>query len=224
MAIYAARGLCAAVYLLYTYRIYKETNPSLSSFEKIISEGPVKDFVTNRAQAMGLKKELFVYSTHSHYWYRGSALFQGKAGIGVDNTGEIDDACTQFMITHEIAHVKANDAVTFGWVPLVAAIFTTFLLTSIGPVAACAAGLAAGLVTFSFVFSWREKVADITAMQYCSKEVNRAVLQELEESKNEEDQLSRPLLDRVFKYFTSPSLDQQIRYFQAHIEAQNPTC
>ena len=220
MAIYAARGLCAAVYLIWTYQTYNKIYPSFPCPEKNISEGPIKDFVTIRAQAMGLKKELFVYAAHSHYCCVGSAFFQGKAGIGIDDADKIDEACTQFMITHEIAHVKANDQIICGLVPLVASIFTTFLLTSIAPIAACAAGLAAGLLTFFFVFSWREKVADITAMQYSSDEVNRAVLEELEKLKKQENQFPPPLLSRVFDYFTGgPSLDQQIRYFKAHIEA-----
>ena len=220
MAIYAARGLCAAVYLAYTYKIYKYgINPLPSNCEKIISEGPVKDFVTTRAQAMSLKKELFVFS-HHHYYYEGSDFFIGKASVGVGEKANINQAWTQFMITHEIANVKANDIVTWGWVTLVASIFITFLLNSISPVAACAAGLAAGLVTFSIVHSWREKVADITAMQYCSKEVNRAVLEQLKDQKKKEGQLAPPLMDRVFHYIAFPSLDEQIRYFEAYVEVR----
>jgi hypothetical protein len=217
MAIYAVQGLYYAVHGLYAagclamaYPLYRfGLNPSfLAKDKRILIEGIIKDFVNAQAKKMGLEKEVIIILGKCQCYHSfGNTWFNGKVGIQVANSDK--ENIKEFKITRELAHINVNEKLTiFGGV-LAAALFTTLVLAVNRDIfTGYLGGLGAGLITKVVLSRWVEKKAELTAMQYCSKVVNQAYLDKLLKIKQKGS--GRWILCR-------PSLDERIRYFQAHL-------
>jgi hypothetical protein len=169
----------------------------------------VKSFIREQAKNMGIKKEIIVIQGKCESHSYGNTWFSGKAGIELP--GLYEEPFWKFNITRKLAHIKASDRLIIFGAVLIAALFTTFVLAVNRELfTRYLGGLGAGLITKVVVSRWAEKRADLTAMQNCSEDVNRAYLNRLLETK--QNGSGHFILCR-------PSLDERIEYFQAHINA-----
>jgi hypothetical protein len=232
MAIYAVQAIYAAGCFTTAHFLFREglNLPFFSNPGRVLT-GEVKNFADAQAEKMGLKKEVVVIEGKDGYLARGNTLFSGKVSITVPTTSpslentencdeELDcstDYLSEFKITHYIAHVKANDYLIIHGAVLAASLFTTFVLTvNCGLFTRYLGGLGVALITFGVLFRKAEKEADLTAMRYCSNDTNKAYLGWLQEKKDKGS--DRGLRSWIF-CLVNPSIDERIRYFQAHINA-----
>ncbi len=211
MAIYAVHGLYAAGCLAMAYPLYRDVlNPSfLAKDKRILIGGIINGFVNARAKKMGLEKEVVIILGKCECYHSfGNTLFYGKVGIQVPKDDQ--ENIKKFKITRELAHIKTNGYLTVFGGALAAALFTTLVLTVNRDLfTGYLGGLGAGLVTKVVLSRRAVKMADLTAMQHCSKDVNQAYLDKLLKIKQKGS--GRWIL-------CQPSLDEKIGYFQAHLK------
>ena len=215
MAIYAVQGLYAAGCLALAYPLYRDVlNPSfLANHKDVLTRGDdIKGLVDSQAQKMELKKEIVViqgekngYRSYGNTWF-------GMVGIYVAQS----EQNREFHITHQLAHIKANDNLTVFGGALAAVLFTTLVLAVNRDLfTGYLGGMGAGLITGVVLRRRAEKRADLTAMQNCSDHVNRSFLNRLQ--KDKENGNDQDLSSWIF-CLVEPSLDEKIGYFQAHIQ------
>ena len=171
----------------------------------------IKEFVRDQARKMGIKKDIgLIQGKCKCYHSYGNTWFSGKPAIQLP--GIYEEPIWKFKITRELARIKANDNLIIWGAVLTAALFTTFVLAVNRDLfSRYLGGLGVGLITKVVVSRWAEKRADLTAMQNCSEDVNRAYLDRLLETKQKGS--GHFILCR-------PSLDERIGYFQAHLQSQ----
>jgi hypothetical protein len=185
----------------------------------------IKRFVSKQAKKMGIEKEIVViqrdyYSSSGNTWFSGMAC--------VELSGKPGETSWKFSITHQIAHIKANDHLIMFGAVLATAIFTTFVLAVNRDLfTRYLGGIVAGFTTGVYLARRSERRADVAAMQSCSKKVNQAYLDRLLKEKNEKvgdlrswigDLKQSSIVDWV-QWLRDPSLDERIGYCQAHINA-----
>jgi hypothetical protein len=180
-----------------------------SQIKGALTGSEVKSFIRDQAQKMDIEKEIVVIQGKCEPHSYGNTWFSGKAGIELP--GLYEEPFWKFNITRKLAHIKASDTLIIFGAVLIAALFTTFVLAVNRDLfTRYLGGLGVGLITKVVVSRWAEKRADLTAMQNCSEDVNRAYLNRLLETK--QNGSGHFILCR-------PSLDERIEYFQAHINA-----
>ena len=215
MAIYALHGLYAAGCLAMACPLHRfGLNPSfLANHKGAFTKGDIKGFVVMQAKKMELKKEVVVIPGDCECYHSfGNTWFSGMVGIKLAKSYE--ENITVFKITRELAHIKANDNLTFFGGVLAAALFTTVVLAVNRDLfTGYLGGLGAGIITSAVLARRAKRMADLTAMKYCSQDVNQAYLDRLKDAKKKDG--GPCLLGRVFV----PSLNERIRYFQAHMNA-----
>jgi hypothetical protein len=222
MAVYVARGICAVASLYLVKRaISHVVFPSkLSDAQNRITEGPVYDFAAEQAKKLGLKKLIVAKGPfRSHY---GNSLF-GSMGVSIgpdSNPSRSPSEWDQFHITHMIAHIQSNDVLYAALIPLITSLFTLIALNHIAPIGAAVAGFAAGVISFALFWRGCEKIADLTAMRYCSDKVKVVHLECLKKKQEKEGQKSWLSLKRIWKVIVEPSTSQRIQYCQAFIDKQ----
>jgi hypothetical protein len=222
MAVYVARGIWAVASLYLVGRTISNGvfPPELSDTQNRITEGAVQAFAIEQAKKLGLKNLIVIKgSVISHY---GNSLF-GKMGVCIGSPTDLRQDPSeneQFLITHMIAHLESNDVFYDGLIPLITSIFTLIALNHIAPIAATVAGFAVGVISFVLFFRWREKIADLTAMQHCSDKVKLFHLECLKKKQEKEGQKSWLSLKRIWKVIVEPSTSQRIQYCRAFIDKQ----
>lgn len=123
---------------------------------------------------------------------QGVDMLSGRIGIAIDPDGidEISEAELEFLIAHELSHIKTNDAFWMFVVPAIvgvvgtlaisilfpslAVLFSSTILawTLFSPVAVI--GSIIPLVVFPFFSKWREECADKLGFSVCSEEAQKA--------------------------------------------------
>jgi hypothetical protein len=223
MAVYVARGLFAVAGLCWAKAVYNKavSISKLSEAENIVAEGvPVQLFAAEQAEKLGLKHLIVIKEDRIASY--GMSLF-GKIGVSVSSDTDLSQfpsGYTQFRITHMIAHIKSNDSLFATLIPVITSIFTLMALTSIAPIGATVAGFAVGTISGVIFSRWREKIADLTAMQNCCQTVNSAYLKFLREKQLEKSQESWLSLKRILFAIINSSIHQRIQYLEAFIAKQ----
>lgn len=123
----------------------------------------------------------------------GNAALPFRLGIGINPVmaSELSEAELEFLIAHELSHIKANDLLVIGAVSgligVIAALaaiiifpasatsfsLTVSLLTQVASPAALV-GITVSFIALVFLSRWREECADKLAFSICSKEAQKA--------------------------------------------------
>jgi len=225
MAVHIVRGLyglaCAGgVYLGIRDGVLA---PSLSNSQQIIKKNPKgeegwHEYTNLKARELGISREVTVIigSRFSHY---GNNLFSLRMGIIATFKENWPEELIEQMIIHELVHIKNNDILTWTFVPLIMAIFTTLLLNAKFPIFSSLAGAAVGFIAHVALHRWREKQALLTAMHLTSSDDIEVVLLWLLDK--EEREGSNPTLkDQCKTYLLSlygPSEKEIIDYYGEYI-------
>lgn len=178
--------VCSTFWLpqaFYPFRLHLlKDQKLLNSDQRTQLENKIKQL----AESLGINKKINVVerkSVWSTAQAQGSALFPGKAGILIDVMiwNEFTEGEREFVLAHELAHIKNND-VAFGFctcflVQVVTTVALSILFPPLGVVhslfwgnKALIIGCAAALVAFSIFSKWREECADKLALSVCSKQ------------------------------------------------------
>lgn len=118
---------------------------------------------------------------------QGTSLFSGRAGIAIDPeiAAILPEGQLEFLIAHELSHIKSNDVIRFGTASI-PGVITTFAMSLLFPSSttlfpltiitctgitspAAAVGLAASGIAFSVLSKWREEHADKLGLSVCSE-------------------------------------------------------
>lgn len=117
---------------------------------------------------------------------QGLALFSCRAGIAIDpdlvNAIPVDEL--EFLIAHELSHIKANDLISMGVIPSAIGVLTTLAMSLLFPATAAnfspmvamllipspaaLVGVSVSAITFALFSKWREKCADKLGRSICS--------------------------------------------------------
>jgi Zn-dependent protease with chaperone function len=165
----------------------------------------IESKVQDLAQKLGINKPITIMEKKcsSIAEAQGVAWFSGRAGIIIDPgvANAIPEEQLEFLIAHELSHIKNNDNVSFGVVPGIVTILTHLAIKVLFPslkafiipspveifvpatiqlprrnLASIIADLVS--VTFSiFFYRWREKSADKLGFSICSDAGQKAAPQ-----------------------------------------------
>jgi Zn-dependent protease with chaperone function len=123
---------------------------------------------------------------------QGVAFFSGRAGIAInpDTVDKTPEEELEFLIAHELAHIKANDAIWTGVVPSIigvimtsalsilflssAAYFSPIVMATLMVTYPAAVCLSVSFVAFSIFSKWREECADKLGLSVCSDAAQKA--------------------------------------------------
>ncbi len=126
----------------------------------------------------------------------GVSLFSGRAGIAInpDLVDEISGGQLEFLLAHELSHIKANDLIWMGGVLSIVGVITTLAMSILFPSSAAyfspivmatlmvsspaaVVGLSVSLVALVFFSKWREECADKLGFSVCSDAAQKAAPQ-----------------------------------------------
>lgn len=177
----------------------------------------------------------------------GNSLLPGRAGMAIDPLlfDTLPEEQQEFILAHEIAHLKKNDTLSLFFVPALIGVISTVALCILFPplavvypiwgAGATYIGIAISLVAFTIFSRWREKCADKIGQSICSQQAKEAGPQFFEdirqmqiEWRNEED-ISK--LSKLFRKIMiskegnfrldsllHPSLKARIKYLRQPIQ------
>ncbi len=130
----------------------------------------------------------------------GNNFFSGRAAVAIDPNFAMNssEAALEFVIAHELAHIKNNDAIRFGVCSL-AGIITTAAICLLFPASATqfsnpllrlvlyspafVVGLTVIAVTYPLFSQWIEKRADLLAVSFCSEAAQKAAIEQFEKDR-----------------------------------------
>jgi Zn-dependent protease with chaperone function len=153
----------------------------LASSERQVLEKKIQDI----AGKLGITKKIELREVEGFFsgaQAAGNNLLPGRAGIILDPAlAECSSAELEFILAHELAHIKSNDLLTIFLFGAVVGIITTIALIILfpplsiySPFLGCAPaatiGFLVGTVALIFFSQWRERCADELAFSICSKE------------------------------------------------------
>jgi hypothetical protein len=212
MALTVIRCVYGFVFSLMAQRVYEiRFNPNVPLDQ--ITQKTLRDFVESQAKKMGIEKEISI--VHGKYRPYSNSVF---SNIVIRIPVEENEKILEFKITRLIAQAQSNDEILTKILTLAASFFTSFVLCEPDTVKGYLFGLGVAILAYAVLNRRAQKNADLTAMRFCSKSVNRAVLERLLEQKRKEEPLQGLIMYKI-SYFTSCSLDEQIEYFRAHTGA-----
>jgi hypothetical protein len=193
--------------------------PNLSNQDNRDEE--LQTWGNQKAREMGVNKNLILIKDTNFIPF-GNNLFSIRAGMLVNKKCCLP--LKRALVIHDICHIKANDILTWTFVPLIISIFTTVLLNSKFSIAACLAGLATGAISHAGLRQWREKEACLKAMKHSSEEENRAFLKELEEEVEEMKKADVTVKERCVYFFRTIlcNPNELIRIYRAHLNITTP--
>lgn len=124
---------------------------------------------------------------------QGVAIFSGRIGIAIDPelADEMSEAELEFIIAHELSHIKTNDHILLWAIPGLVGVITNLAIRILFPsfssitfspivkttIIRSPAALAAQIVsviTFVFFSKWREECADKLGFSICSDAAQKA--------------------------------------------------
>jgi Zn-dependent protease with chaperone function len=127
---------------------------------------------------------------------QGVAFFSCRAGIAInpDDVNEISEEELEFLIAHELSHIKANDLIWMGAVYGIVSVTSTLAMSILVPSSAAyfspmvmatftisspaaAVGLSVSFIAFVFFSKWREECADKLGFSICSGAAQKAAPQ-----------------------------------------------
>lgn len=156
---------------------------SIFSSENTKEEDEMKDKISKIAEQFGIEKEINVeISKDSDGQIFGNNLFPGSAGmiINTDN----DEKTNDFIIKHEMTHLKNSDTLTIPIVELMSGLVgflgTSYLFPTINPFFYFVAAMSVDVIVASAFSTWREEIADKTALENCDEETKQKALEYFE--------------------------------------------
>lgn len=122
---------------------------------------------------------------------QGIAFFSGRAGIALDPdlAEEVTEDELEFLIAHELSHIKANDLLWMGVVSGVVGMITTLAISILFPASVAFSssfatmmlgspagllGLSVSVIAFAIFSQWRESSADKLGFSICSESAQKA--------------------------------------------------
>jgi Zn-dependent protease with chaperone function len=195
----------------------------LDSRIKKFIESKIKEF----ALKLGISKEVELREIKDLMGYaqaQGNAIWPGRIGIVIDS--ELANKASQdqleFLIGHELSHIKANDAIWMATAASSVGVITTLAMSILFPSSAAyfsklvictfmvsspaaAIGLTASSIAFVFFSKRREECADRLGFAICSKAAKQAapqffekiIKEHLEDRDNQKDTYWLRLLTRI---------------------------
>lgn len=178
----------------FSWRLRFQKDDKLLSTEK---RNQIESKAQELAQKLGISKHIELIEKKglmTGAQAQGIAFFSGRAGIAIDPymADEMSEAELEFLIAHELSHIKANDIVWMGAIPGIVGVITTLAMTILFPSTvvfsstvatpiltspAALVGLSVSLVAFAFFSRWREECADKLGFSVCSKAAQKAAPQ-----------------------------------------------
>lgn len=157
-----------------------------NDFNKIFeSHDDLHDKVNVIAQEMRIDKEILVKKSSSTTAH-GNSLLPGMAGFLIDPSF----ASNIFVIKHELSHIKNNDNLIVPLISIIAGIIAGLAAARFFPqvivggfILSRLIGLITTWITLPLICQWRERIADETALGYCTKEEKQAGLDFMEEQR-----------------------------------------
>lgn len=228
MSLYLARGLSCAVYTAQALPLVVEALGTLMILKEPksrIPDNPATAYVTDVAKQMNLNKKFIVTQRlkYPRYFAWGTTFLPGIARISGPSSVTDLNNIDRFRLARFVVRIKANEVVTWGSIPIIAAIVTHFIVNAISPMGGCIGGPAVGMLVGCVMNRLRKRVTDLTAMKYCLNEVNQAYLEFLQKTKVTGGSRKLCFIGRTIRRLAEPSLDEKIQYFDAYIRTQKTT-
>lgn len=167
--------------------------------DRILSEaqrGRLESKVQELAQKLEINKPIEIMEKNDltgGAQAQGVALFSGRVGIAIDPdvVREIPEEQLEFLMAHELSHIKANDAIRLGVVSGIIGAITTLAMSRLFPSSAAhfspavmislmisspaaAVGSVVSMIFFSFYSRCREECADKLGVSICSDAAQKA--------------------------------------------------
>jgi Zn-dependent protease with chaperone function len=125
---------------------------------------------------------------------QGIAFFSCRAGIAIDPdiADVMPEAELEFLLAHELSHIKTNDNMWMGVVPGIVGIVATLAMSILFPSSiafssivatliltspAALVGLSVSVIAFVILSKWREECADKLGFSVCSDAAQKAAPQ-----------------------------------------------
>ena len=124
---------------------------------------------------------------------QGGVLLPGKIGIAIDPevVNETSSDELEFILAHELSHIKANDIMWMGITSGIAGLIATLAMSVLFPSSAAyfpkiilctlmvsspasVVGVLVSLIAFTILSRWREECADKLALSVCSDAAKKA--------------------------------------------------
>ncbi|WP_284452882.1 M48 family metallopeptidase [Parachlamydia acanthamoebae] len=168
----------------------------------------------------------------------GNTIFPGKAGIAIDPEAfaYMSEYTQEFILAHEISHIKHNDTLTLFLAQGFVGIITTLALAKLFPATAkislksffspaSSLGMITGIAGLALFSHWREKQADKTAFSICSDQARYAAIKffkEMQEGnlydRNCDD--DSQLTSLFVKILISPEGDNRLDFFHPSLQSR----
>lgn len=127
---------------------------------------------------------------------QGIAFFSSRAGIAIDPdlADSMPEAELEFLIAHELSHIKANDLIWMGAVSSIVGVITTLAMSNLFPSSAAyfspivvatsmisslaaLVGVSVSVIASALFSKWREECADKLGFSVCSDAAQKAAPQ-----------------------------------------------
>lgn len=181
--------ISSAIPGFFPWRLYLQKDVKLLESSKRKS---IEEKIKHLASKLGLKKEIAVIEI-KNLWGTAQALGNSflpcRAGIAIDPElfGDLTEGAQEFVLAHELSHIKSNDMCTMGVFASIIGIITTIAISVLFPTLttfsssilgtpAVLIGITVSIVAWVFFSRWREECADKLAFSICSSEGQRDVV------------------------------------------------
>jgi Zn-dependent protease with chaperone function len=190
----AGSTLFSAIPGSFSWRLRFQKDDKLLSTDK---RNQIESKIQELAQKLGISKPIELIEKKglmTGAQAQGIAFFSGRAGIAIDPdiAHVIPEAELEFVIAHELSHIKANDAMWMGVASSIVGLITTLAMSILFPSSVAFSSTVATLILTSpaalvgllvsvialVVFSkWREECADKLGFSVCSDAAQKAAPQ-----------------------------------------------
>lgn len=175
-----ASGVIPLIFSLnavFPLRFHYQTDSTLLKNEK-------REFIENKIQEFASKlmlnkqvELLVIKDMWGGAQAQGIALLPGRIGIALEPeiVNYMYETDLEFIIAHELSHIKKNDLLTMFAIPGLMGVTTTLAINILFPSSAAhhfklaAGSFAVSLISFVFFSRWREECADHLGFSMCSK-------------------------------------------------------
>lgn len=173
----------------------------------------LQQLVTSLSNKLNVTKKLDIVLTSSEFGGEaqamGNTLLPGRAGIAITPSFlQLTKYQQEFILAHEISHIKHQDLLTLGLVPGLATIITRIALPRLFPKATAVSSniheicFLMGCIAYVIFSQWREKCADQAGFAVCSNQAKMAAIKLFKDAQEHHQKLredtSCSLIKRMF--------------------------
>lgn len=189
--------LLSSVFGIFSWRLrFQKDDKLLSSIKRKHIESKIQEL----ASKLGINKPIELIEKNGLVGgaqAQGISLFSGRAGMVIDPdlVNDMPEEQLEFVIAHELSHIKANDyLIWLGGAPSIVGVITTLAMSRLFPSSAthfppivmatfmvsspaALVGLSASINAFVIFSRWREECADKLGFSVCSGAAQKAAPQ-----------------------------------------------